>query len=279
MRLPNLNALRMFDASARHLNFRLAAEELNVTQGAVAQQVRRLEADLGHKLFHREARGLRLTDTGRGYHIPIRKAMMLIERASSDLAMAEEQITISVPPSLASKWLVPRLTDFEQKHPGLHLRVVAEERVSDFRWDGIDLAIRQGHAPKDPEVRFTCLSLLNLVAVARDDVALTLGKSPDIKDLSRVTLIQDSHRFLDQLLHQYGLEPKGRVLRFNQTSLAMDAAMNGQGVTLIPRIFLGDHPLEILWRAPPQDDQGFYLIWPDRRNDTRDLVVNWLMSQ
>ena len=74
MRSPNLNALKMFDAAARHLNFRLAAEELNLTQGAVAQQVRRLESDLGFQLFHRKARGLALTELGQKYHQPIHRA-------------------------------------------------------------------------------------------------------------------------------------------------------------------------------------------------------------
>ena len=69
MRLPNLNALRMFDAAARHLNFGRAADELHLTQGAVAQQVRRLEAELGQKLFHRHARGLALTDSGGGVNM------------------------------------------------------------------------------------------------------------------------------------------------------------------------------------------------------------------
>ncbi|HEU00956.1 MAG TPA: LysR family transcriptional regulator, partial [Aurantimonas coralicida] len=85
MRTPNLNALRMFDAAARHLNFRLAAEELNLTQGAVAQQVRRLEADLGQVLFHRKARGLALTETGESYHRPIFRALAIIDDATGKL--------------------------------------------------------------------------------------------------------------------------------------------------------------------------------------------------
>ena len=142
MRLPNLNSLRMFDAAARHLNFRLAADELHLSQGAVAQQVRRLEADLGHKLFQRHARGLSLTDTGRSYHQPVRQALALIEDATNTLAPAEQRVTLSVPPSFASKWLVPRLPEFEAAHPGIELRVLAEEALSNFKRDGIDLAIR-----------------------------------------------------------------------------------------------------------------------------------------
>ena len=82
MRRPNLNALRMFDAAARHLNFRRASEELNLTQGAVAQQVRRLEADLGFKLFRRKARGLSLTQVGRSYHRAGRSRSSTVRRRS-----------------------------------------------------------------------------------------------------------------------------------------------------------------------------------------------------
>jgi LysR family transcriptional regulator, glycine cleavage system transcriptional activator len=278
MRLPNLNSLRMFDSAARHLNFRLAAEELHLTQGAVAQQVRRLEADLGHKLFYREARGLRLTDAGRSYQAPVRQAMDLIEQATRKLRPEEEQVTLSVPPSLASKWLVPRLPQFERDNPALQLRIVAEERLTDFTRDGFDIAIRQGGAPQEPGSRSACLSLLNLVAVAATELARDLPETPGLPDLIRFTLIQDGHRHWEHLLQQDGLKPAGRVLQFNQTSLAMDAAQNGQGIALVPKIFVADQPLHIVWQAPPMNDLGFYVVWPDRKNPARDRVADWLLS-
>ena len=281
MRLPNLNSLRMFDAAARHLNFRLAAEELHLTQGAVAQQVRRLEADLGHKLFQRHARGLSLTDTGRSYHHPVRQALALIEDATSTLSPAEQKITLSVPPSFASKWLVPRLPEFEAAHPGIELRVLAEEALSDFKRDGIDLVIRLGPHPSDPELRSRCLSLLELVGVAHRNVALTLGKSPALADLVDSTLIQDGHHYWDQMLREAGLTAQKRILQFNQTALAMDAAMNGQGVALVPRIFLRNQALQQVWQAPEMLDAGFYIVWPRKRSlsQAQQTVVDWLLSQ
>lgn len=281
MRLPNLNSLRMFDAAARHLNFRLAADDLNLSQGAVAQQVRRLEADLGHKLFQRHARGLSLTDAGRSYHQPIRQALELIEQATSALSPSEHKITLSVPPSFAAKWLVPRLPDFEAAHPNIELRILAEEALSDFKRDGIDLAIRLGTRPSDPELHTELLSPIDLVAVARLGVALTLGKDPSIEELAQSVLIQDGHYYWDQLLREAGLIATRRVLQFNQTALAMDAAMNGQGLALVPRIFLDGQPLQQIWQAPVIGDAGFFVVWPREktRSATRQSVVGWILSQ
>ena len=278
MRLPNLNALRMFDAAARHLNFGRAAEELHLTQGAVAQQVRKLEADLGHKLFHRHARGLSLTDTGRSYHAPVRQALELVHDATAKLAPAVQQVTLSVPPSFASKWLVPRLPEFEAAHPGIDLRVVAEESLTDFKRDGIDIAIRQGSKPQESGLNSGLLSLVDLVAVAKAGAALNQDNPPELADLAKQTLIQDGHRHWDLLLRQQGLTATGRILQFNQTALAMDAALNGQGIALVPRIFLGGHPLDVLWQAPRLGDQGFYVLWPGTKGQAK-AVAGWLLNQ
>ncbi|TLP65947.1 LysR family transcriptional regulator [Parasedimentitalea maritima] len=271
----------MFDAAARHLNFRLAAEELNLTQGAVAQQVRRLETELGHKLFLRQARGLSLTDTGRRYHNPVRQALALIEDATNSLVPAEQKVTLSVPPSFAAKWLVPRLPDFEATHPGIELRILAEEALSDFKHDGIDLAIRLGPRPSDLDLQSECLSPLDMVAVTSKNVALTLKDTPTLESLTKHTLIQDGHHYWDQLLRNAGLTTQKRLLQFNQTALAMDAAMNGLGIALVPQIFLGNPSLQQVWLTPAIKDAGFYVVWPRRKapNPARKTVVNWLLSQ
>jgi len=112
-----LNGLRAFEASARHLNFRLAAEELGVTQGAVAQQVRGLEADLGIRLFDRLPRSLALTIEGRAYATRLRRAFELIAEATAALRPAPQQVTISVTPTFAAKWLIPRLPEFIPDSP------------------------------------------------------------------------------------------------------------------------------------------------------------------
>lgn len=145
--LPPLNGLRAFAAAGRHLSFRAAAEDLGVTQGAVAQQVRGLEEHLGLRLFLREPRGLAFTEEGRAYHAAVARAFSQLSKATAALRAAPSRVTISVTPTFASKWLIPRLSEFTEAHPGIDLRITATERVSSFHADGIDLAVRQGRPP------------------------------------------------------------------------------------------------------------------------------------
>lgn len=148
--LPPLNALRVFEVVARHLNFRRAADELGVTQGAVAQQVRSLEAHLAIKLFERLPRGLGLTDAGRSYQASIRRAFELIAEATQVLRPEPLHLTLSVTPTFASKWLIPRLPDFTASHSHIDLRVLATDRLSSFQNDAVDLAVRYGRPPFGP---------------------------------------------------------------------------------------------------------------------------------
>ena len=166
MRLPNLNGVRAFECAARHLNFRLAAEELNLTQGAVAQQVRNLEASLGQKLFVRKPRGLELTDKGAAYFTEIHAALTRIAQATVQLAPVSRSVVLSVPPSFASMWLMPRLAEFEALHPDIELQVIASEALSDFDTDSVDLVVRQAAPPFAPNLKSVLLAPLNLVAVA-----------------------------------------------------------------------------------------------------------------
>ena len=285
MRTPNLNALKMFDAAARHLNFRLAAEEMSLTQGAVAQQVRKLEADLGHQLFRRNARGLSLTPIGHGYHGPIRRALELIEDATRQLAPDPSGVTLSVPPSFASKWLVPRLRSFEQAHPDIALNIAAEETLTTFRTDAVQIAVRQGAAPANPDLSAALLSLLDLRAVAGAGFVESIEPIKDVAQLGNHTLIQDGHRHWDALINAGQINPKHRILQFNQTGLAMDAARNGQGIALVPRLFLegtpDQHGLVPLWSFAQADDTGFYVVWPraDKISPPVQQVRDWLLSQ
>ena len=192
-RLPPLNALKAFEASGRHLNFRLAAEEAGVTQGAVAQHVRALEADFQVKLFDRLARGLALTEEGRKYHVPIQRAFDLIRDATEDLRPQQGVVTISVTPSFATKWLVPRLAQFTDANPDLNVQIVASPELANFQDDGIDLAVRQGHAPKGSGLVSAALFPSEFYAVCSP--ALLQGDHQLLtpEDLDHHTLLLDGH--------------------------------------------------------------------------------------
>lgn len=280
MRLPNLNALRAFDAAARHLNFGRAAAELNVTQGAVAQQVRKLEAELGQKLFHRQARGLALTDAGRSLHPKVKQAMALLHEAVAPFAPISEQVVLSVPPSFATKWLVPRLPHFQALHPAITPKILAEEALTDLHRDGIGLAVRIGSEPQDPKLEIRQIAPMDLVAVA-SDIPERLRNKPQITlaDMASEALVQDGHRHWERLLSEQGLTASGPLLQFNQTALAMDSASNGQGIALVPRLLVGTAPLQVLWEASRQPDQGFYLLWPRRASKAVQFMAQWLLKE
>jgi len=285
LRKPNLNALRMFDAAARQLNFRQAAEELNLTQGAVAQQVRRLETDLGLQLFHRKARGLALTEVGRSYHAPVRRALAIIDDATQKLWPESRRIALSVTPSFASKWLVPRLSRFEAAYPEIELQVIASERLADFRSDSIDIAIRQGPPPSEKGMEAALLAPLDLRAVCSPAFAKKAVPIKQFEDFAAQRLIQDSHRYWEKLFEEAGAKAEHRILQFNQTALAMDAAANGQGIALAPRLLVEDEisksKLVALWRDASADRGGYYVVHPagEKASAARDAVVAWVLSE
>src|SRR3954463_9458740 len=145
-RLPSLNGLRAFEAAARHLSFTLAAAELNVTQTAISHQIRRLEEELGIRLFIRQNRALALTPEARDYLPGVRAAFNDLRLATDRLLRKDDDkvLTVSTLASLAAKWLLPRLTDFQEHHPGIDVRITTSTSLVDFQRDNVDAAIRYG---------------------------------------------------------------------------------------------------------------------------------------
>src|SRR5919205_2163843 len=145
-RLPPLNALKAFEAAARHESFTRAAEELCVTQGAVSHQVKALETELGVKLFVRERQRLAITEQGREYLAVLRDAFDRIALGTERLKQRQTSgvLTVSTSPDFAAKWLVNRLGRFAEAHPEIDLRVSASMHHVDFAREDIDLAIRHG---------------------------------------------------------------------------------------------------------------------------------------
>ena len=279
--LPPLNAMRAFEASARHLNFRLAAEEIGVTQGAVAQQVRGLEARLGTALFERLPRGLRLTEAGRRFHAPLRRAFRLIEEAVNDLT-DQKQITISVTPSFASKWLVPRLNDFVTRYPDISVQVDARERLADFQSDGIDIAVRQSRSPVARGLQATPLFSTEFVVVGSPDLASQIS-GPD--DLMQHVLLSDSHGLWPLFLERAGVEGRPRMMSFSQTSLAIDAAVSGQGFALANAPLVSAELTSGRLVQPLSevlvDDLSFFIVTPQkpRQPELVKQMRDWLLSQ
>lgn len=287
-RLPPLNALKAFEASGRHLNFRLAAEEIGVTQGAVAQHVRALEADFQVKLFDRQARGLALTEEGRKYHAPVQRAFDLIRDATDDLRPQQGVVTISVTPSFATKWLVPRLAQFTDANRDLNVQIVASPDLANFQDDGIDLAVRQGHAPKGSGLVSAALFPSEFYAVCHP--ALLEGDHPLLtpEDLRHHTLLLDGHGlwplFAETVVGGKPA-PRYRTIKFSQTAHAVDAALAGQGVALASDLFAADEiTAGRLVRPFPQTvqkDLGFFIVAPRKSRNANSVsrMWDWLIEQ
>ncbi len=283
---PRMNSIRLFEAAARHKNFRLAAEELNLTQGAVAQAVRGLEADLGMALFTRHPRGLSLTEEGQFYHAEVMSGLAIIDEATRKLLSRPDHVTVRTPPSFGSKWLVPKLPYFMDAHPGIEVRTIASDTMADFRDDGVDIAIRHGEAVENNRWTVHHLAPIDLIAVTGRDAGFAKGRRfSSIEDFADLPLIQDDHRHWQRLFLETGLTPPGGMLQINQTALAMDAARNNQGVALAPALLanheIGLGALQALWRDPSSSAEAFWLVHPKTgraNHPARDTVVAWLRT-
>ncbi|MEJ6396175.1 LysR substrate-binding domain-containing protein [Gymnodinialimonas sp. 2305UL16-5] len=284
--LPPLNSLRAFDAAGRRLSFRAAADELGVTQGAVAQHVRQLEAHLDVILFERVPKGLAFTSAGRSYHNRIAGIFADLRSATAELKPEPNKVVISVTPTFAAKWLIPNLPDFTAAHPDIDLRIMATERVSSFYSDGIDLAVRQGSPPFGASLDVTLLFRQSLIAVAAPKFGDKSDTPLDPETLAKQPKVHDTHdQWPNYLAHLGTQDQSPRHLRLSQTSLAVDSAIAGQGVALVSR-FLVAHDLEAgrlvevgtAWDASGND---FYVLIPRtaKNNETVVNVMTWLMAR
>ncbi len=283
-----MNGLRAFEVAGRHLNFRVAADELGVTQAAIAQQVRGLESALGVRLFERGARGVSFTSAGRGYHQAVSDAFNRLREATGSLRPESSKVTVSVTPTFASRWLIPNLPAFTSSHPDIDFRILSTERVLSFRSDGIDLAVRQGKPPFGAQFDVDLLLKQSIVAVAAHELVgrktLPLGN----RNLTQLPLLHDTHNLWPEFLRLRcaGSDARRqRNLHFSQTSLSIEAALAGQGVALASR-FLVARDLEMGRLVQVVDgslkgvDDFYLLARPSgERQPAVDIVRQWLLSQ
>lgn len=274
--LPPLNALRAFEAAGRKLSFRAAADELCVTQGAVAQQVRSLEDRLGFALFQRQPRGLVLTERGAAYFAEVTRAFDILGDATARLHPLPEAVTISVTPTFASKLLLPRLPLLNATLNNLELRMLATEALADLERDPIDIAVRLTRPPFPSTLEARLLFAQELVPVASPHLIGTTSL-PIAKDqLATWPLLHDAHRLWS---HYLGIEASLPGARFNQTALALDAALAGQGIALACHAFVqGDlDGGRLIQVAPSQRLEGpeYYLVRKRTRTPSPAAAAVW----
>ena len=235
-RIPPLNALRAFEASARQLSFTRAAEELFVTQAAISHQIKSLEEYLGIKLFMRKNRSLLLTEEGQSYFLDIKDVFNSIHDATEKLLArgAKGAITVSLQPSFAIQWLVPRLNAFNALHPDIDVRIKAVDQPDNSLTEDVDVAIYHGRG-RWSGVHADKLHTEYLVPVCSP--LLLQGKKPlnTANDLAHHNLLHDtSRRDWKRWFKEAGI--KGVNVNhgpiFSHSAMVVQAAVHGQGVAL-----------------------------------------------
>ena len=235
-RLPPLNALRAFEASARQLSFTRAAEELFVTQAAISHQIKALEDNLGIKLFMRKNRALLLTEEGQSYYLDIKDIFNALHDATERLLARGEKgaITVSMQPSFAIQWLVPRLNTFNLLHPDIDVRIKAVDQPENSLTEDVDLAIYYGRG-RWRGIHAEQLHTEYLIPVCSP--LLLSGKKPlnDITDLAQHTLLHDTSR-RDWKRWFKHVDVSGANVNhgpiFSHSAMVLQAAIHGQGVAL-----------------------------------------------
>jgi LysR family transcriptional regulator, glycine cleavage system transcriptional activator len=235
-RLPSLNALKAFEAAARHGSFTKAANELSVTQGAVSHQVKALEAELGLRLFNRERQRLVITEAGRAYLEVVRDAFDRLAVGTHRLLQLQKAgvLNVTTSPNFASKWLVHRLGLFSEAHPQIDLRVSATRQHIDFVREDFDLAIRHGDGHW-PGLHATRLYVEELFPVCSPKLMRGRNALRSAADLKQHRLLHvTERRDWSQWLEAAGISgidvARGSV--FSESSMAIDAAIDGQGIAL-----------------------------------------------
>ena len=288
-RLPSLNGLRAFEAAARHLSFTKAAQELNVTQTAISHQIRRLEEELGLRLFVRQSRALTLTPQAADYLPNIRAAFQDLRTATDRLLRNgnDRVLTISTLTSLAVKWLLPRLSTFQEKHPEIDVRITTSTEVVDFRSSNIDAAVRYGRG-QWPGVHAEWLMAEQLFPVCSPKLLTGARALKQPEDLARATLLHTSTTRDDWRvwLTAAGLPiqiAQNPSLTFDLAFMTVQAAIDGLGVAMGHTAYVADDiangrlvvPFDI--SAP---SAGYYFVVPEDRPVTPAIGAfrDWLIE-
>lgn len=290
-RLPSLNGLRAFEAAARHLSFTNAATELNVTQTAISHQIRRLEEELGVRLFVRQNRALVLTPEATEYLPGVRTAFNDLRFATDRLLRKDNEnvLTVSTLASLAAKWLLPRLPAFQEAHPGIDVRITTSTALVDFKTGDVDAAIRYGRGHW-PGLRADWLMADELFPVCSP--ALITGSKPlrCPEDLAEQTLLHTSAGYNDDWrlwLTAAGLPAnisKRPGLTFDLILVTVQAAIDGLGVAMGRTSYveadIAKGRLVVPFKIALPADAGFYLVSPEARADSPKLSAyrKWLVA-
>lgn len=275
-RLVHLNALRSFEATARLGSYVRAANELAVTAAAVGQQVRMLENHFGSALFQRQGKKLVLTEAARAVLPDIKDAFDRLAQAANRLRETRRAplVTITLPPSFAAKWLIPRIETFRMAHPDVDVRLDTTDRLADLPRENVAVGIRYGSG-RYPGLDATLLMAEEVFPVCSPSLVTRMRKLREPDDLAHFKLIHDTIMDSHPSFPTWAtwLKTAGarkvdarRGMRVNSSVMALQAAIEGQGVALARSVIVADDLLGKRLIRPLRTacttNHSYYLIYP-----------------
>ena len=287
--LPPLNSLRAYECAARHMSFSLASRELNVTPAAVSHQVKVLESHLGLPLFTRLTRKLRLTEAGERLLPEISEAFARIRTAVStiDPVITNDRLTLRLGPSLAARWLSPRLHLFWQQFPAIDLCLYHSNSPVNFDREDIDLAITYGSGIWTGVIASRLLDI-DYFPVCSPKLLGTESASATPGLLLNQTLLHDAHYDgWEAWLRQSNMSQINarRGIIIDDTNVLIQAALDGQGIALCSTLFVQEYldagRLVRLFESNLKSDMAYYIVCPKahlQRPAVQDIKA-WLLSQ
>ncbi|KAB0465353.1 LysR substrate-binding domain-containing protein [Vibrio kanaloae] len=292
--LPPLNSLVAFEASARQLSFTLAAEELNVTQGAISRQIRQLEEYLGKAMFTRANRSINLTPTGLQYYQSISHSLLDIAQVTGEVKkwQGEQKITVATTNAMAALWLLPKVAEFQNEHDDIDIRILASDNILDLRRLDCDIALFYCRTPP-AEMEVTTLFSEEVFPVCSPLYMEKIGNPTEAEEIFSKTLLylEESQRDWVNWEQWFSgvdlpnMTPRNRM-NINNYPMLLQAAINGQGIALAWGSLVDDYlqsgalvrPVEHLLSTPSK----FSMLEPKGRGLVPASVKRfreWLLHQ
>ncbi|WP_299137849.1 LysR family transcriptional regulator [uncultured Tateyamaria sp.] len=285
MKNVNLNALRVFSVVASHGNLQRAADELNLSRGAISQRIKQLEIELGVVLLLRGARGVSLTPEGERCHAAMEDALAILDTAFVSIGKDGDRVRLHLGSSTATKWLMPRMDAFAAKFSNVSLTTQVHEQVLARSLGRNEIAIWPGKArDMNPAHESRRLADIHLVAVCSPDF-LRPNWPMRLETLLTLPLLQDAHRRWEKLIQKTGYGDTHKLLNFDRSALALDAAIGGHGIAIAPTYMvqndLRSKKLVEVWVDPDPSADGLHISWAkDHLGQTRiKRIVDWIASE
>ena len=286
--LPSLTTLPAFEAAARLISFKAAAEELRVTQSAISHQIASLERQLGAPLFRRLPGRVELSAAGETYFEVVREALDNVARVTDAIREknAPTSLTVQVYVTVAVRWLIPRLQTFREASPEIAVNLDASLLDWEFNCDRADIGFIYTRTPNRPNLTYTLLRRERLVGVCSPAIARTIKGPEDLRHLSFLSVsgnTEDAASWAASV-GALGVPQKSSPL-FDSNLLAIEAAANGQGIVVVPEFLVEADVAGGNLVAPLASDLmqpgGWYLVHLERRSEERAIrkFLQWIRGQ